>query len=190
MCNMKPKKDLSGRNFGKLSVIEFSHYENRSAPSYKCLCECGTLKNIRALSLLNGRTVSCGCVGKEARKKKRTNGELVTAKKIWNGRYSDGCSFDTFMKLSQQPCYYCGVIRFSRANAYIDRIKSGRVEKDWFDQCWWSYNGLDRLDSSKPHLEDNIMPCCIQCNRSKSDLSIDEFKKWLEKIYQNFMVSK
>ncbi len=185
-----PKKDLSGQKFGRLTVICFSHYEKHSAATYKCLCDCGNEKIIRALSLQNGRTISCGCAGSDARKRQRTNGQLVTARKIWSGRYFDGCPFEVFFTLSQLPCHYCGVVQFSTCNAYADRIKSGRVEKDWFDQCWWSYNGLDRLDPGKPHTEDNIVPCCILCNQAKNNLTVEEFKNWLNKVYQNFLVSK
>ena len=187
---MKPKNDLSGQKFGKLTVVEFSHYGKNSAPFYYCRCECGNEKTIRALGLLNGRTVSCGCFGKEVRKRKRTNGELVTARKIWSGRYSDGCSFEKFLELSQQPCYYCGAVKYSKYNGYIDRLKSGRVEKDWFDQCWWSYNGIDRLDPTKPHIEDNIVPCCILCNQAKNDMTVEEFREWLIRIYDRFIIGK
>jgi len=57
--------DLTGRKFGKLTVIERS--QNQTSPNgycatmYQCLCDCGTVKDIWSRSLLAGHTQSCGC---------------------------------------------------------------------------------------------------------------------------------
>lgn len=42
-----------------------------------------------------------------------------------------------------KPCHYCG-------------------ETDW------TKLGADRIDNSKPHTPDNVVPCCLHCNCSKS----------------------
>jgi hypothetical protein len=44
-------------------------------------------------------------------------------------------------------------------------------------------NGLDRIDNNKGYTIDNVVPCCKNCNWAKNDLSINEFKKHIEKIY-------
>ncbi len=60
----RPTRDLKGMKFGKLEVLEFDGYKqekyNRQA-YWKCQCECGNIKNIRAIQLLSGGTISCGC---------------------------------------------------------------------------------------------------------------------------------
>ena len=55
--------DLTGKQFGKLTVISampnrnrFGHYE------YKCKCECGGITIVDAANLRTGNTLSCGCV--------------------------------------------------------------------------------------------------------------------------------
>lgn len=57
--------DLTGRRFGKLLVLERSEDRISSngycATMYKCLCDCGTVKDIWSRSLLTGHTQSCGC---------------------------------------------------------------------------------------------------------------------------------
>lgn len=54
---MKPAKDLSGRKFGKLTVLT-------RHPKYKwhCLCECGNETIVRSGDLISGATKSCGCL--------------------------------------------------------------------------------------------------------------------------------
>lgn len=66
------QKDLTGMRFGRLTVIDKaspakgSHGENLSR--WNCICDCGNKRIVRALVLLNGRTLSCGCLGKEHRR--------------------------------------------------------------------------------------------------------------------------
>ena len=50
------------------------------------------------------------------------------------------------------PCHYCG--------------KEG-----------WDVIGCDRIDNSLPHTQDNVVPCCFECNRKRGLKSYEEFKK-------------
>ncbi|MCC2248975.1 hypothetical protein JUJ52_03255 [Virgibacillus sp. AGTR] len=62
-------EDLSGRTFNRLSVLyRTSDYVTKSGTAhvqYSCECECGAKCIVRATSLKNGRTASCGCFRKE-----------------------------------------------------------------------------------------------------------------------------
>ena len=53
---------LSSKIFGRWSVTSWDENTPRHV---KCICECGNTKNIRADSLLNGDSTSCGCYAKE-----------------------------------------------------------------------------------------------------------------------------
>lgn len=63
--------DIIGKNFGRLTVISFSH-SNGYRKYYLCKCECGKEKIIYKGNLLAGRTLSCGCLQKEQAKKYNT----------------------------------------------------------------------------------------------------------------------
>lgn len=64
---MPAKIDLTGQKFGKLTVLyEIEPYidkHNKKHCRYMCQCECGNTKVVRANSLRNGYTKSCGCIG-------------------------------------------------------------------------------------------------------------------------------
>lgn len=64
-CTRRSKtEDILGSVFGKLTVISFSHvYKGNSFVNV--VCSCGTEKVMRAASLLEGKTFSCGCYRKE-----------------------------------------------------------------------------------------------------------------------------
>jgi hypothetical protein len=52
--------DLTGRQFGWLKVQRFAFVQGRHA-YWHCKCRCGTEKDIRQDTLINGETVSCSC---------------------------------------------------------------------------------------------------------------------------------
>lgn len=49
-----------------------------------------------------------------------------------------------------KPCHYCG-------------------ESDW------RKIGCDRIDNSKPHTEDNVVPCCGECNLKRQKMDYNKF---------------
>jgi hypothetical protein len=57
--------DLTGKIFGRLTVIRFSHRDKRYLSYWKCVCQCGTHKIIRYDHLCSGKVISCGCYNKE-----------------------------------------------------------------------------------------------------------------------------
>ena len=64
--------------------------------------------------------------------------------------YNFSLSFEQFKELIEGNCVYCG---------------NG------------NNNGIDRIDSSKGYVEGNVVTCCFNCNRAKSNLSQEEFAK-------------
>ncbi|MBO7732700.1 MAG: hypothetical protein J6S67_09115 [Methanobrevibacter sp.] len=41
----------------------------------------------------------------------------------------------------------------------------------------WAELGCDRIDNSKPHTPDNVVPCCGECNTKRGNKSYEEFLK-------------
>lgn len=62
--------DLTGQRFGRLLVVGYSHSKGHAY--WKCMCDCGIEKVVRASHLKDGTTVSCGCHGREAVSKANT----------------------------------------------------------------------------------------------------------------------
>ena len=57
-------KDLTGKKFGKLTVIRF---DCRKGTRYYwlCKCKCRTIRRVERSNLTSGHTKSCGCLHKE-----------------------------------------------------------------------------------------------------------------------------
>jgi len=84
---MKRTQDLTGLQFGYLTVIEYHSKNNHSGKIWKCLCKCGNVKNISCYALLSGNTQSCGCYQKEqASKAGEKHGKRHTSEyNSWSG---------------------------------------------------------------------------------------------------------
>ena len=78
-----------------------------------------------------------------------------------------------FMNL---PCYYCG-----KAPTLVSPAMQKQLNG------YFLANGLDRINNDKGYTKNNVVPCCKLCNRAKFNLTIDEFKIHVEKIYKHFI---
>ncbi len=77
------KCDLSGRVFGRLTVLEYAKKLDKVGHKYwLCQCTCGNKKVIQGSNLIQGDTTSCGCFHREqtstaSNKNHRTKGHWV-----------------------------------------------------------------------------------------------------------------
>lgn len=84
---MAKTKDLTGKKFGRWTVLYKSVNKENASTLWVCRCECGTVKEIRHSSLTSGNSCSCGCLQKEATRISHTKhgdfGSRLYA--VWNG---------------------------------------------------------------------------------------------------------
>lgn len=172
------KKDLTGKTFGKLEVLGFcswvTHGKNPRVSYWKCRCICGNIKSIKGTHLTRGDTKSCGCYKPnklplgEANLNVVYSGYKRHAKNrglVWNITKND------FRTITSCDCYYCGS---GPSNSNKGPRSNGA----------FIYNGIDRVDNTEGYTHGNIVPCCGQCNRMKSNLSKFEFLEIIRKIYE------
>ena len=174
---MGKRIDLTGKIFGRLTVIEFSHYKRYPSGSgvcyWKTKCDCGNETVVASWSLRKGMTVSCGKHHREKHKKEDGYSALTSLynsykKRILKKKLEFSLERNIFENLTKQNCYYCGQEPKSKY-----RIKH---------YAPYIYNGLDRVDSSKGYIESNVVPCCPICNVAKSNLSLNNFYSWILKV--------
>jgi hypothetical protein len=67
---MKKTELKTGEKYHYWTVISLSDFVSKKGERYyKCKCECGTIRDVRAFHLKNGNTKSCGCFVKETMSK-------------------------------------------------------------------------------------------------------------------------
>ena len=62
---MRTLIDLTGKKFGRLTVVGYSHKDSHGACYWECVCKCGSPLIVRGQNLRSGHTQSCGCLQKE-----------------------------------------------------------------------------------------------------------------------------
>lgn len=60
--NYNMKKDIIGRRFGKLTVLEYVNQDKRGNRMFLCKCDCGNEKVVCFGHLNQNHTKSCGCL--------------------------------------------------------------------------------------------------------------------------------
>lgn len=166
----------SGDRFGKLVIESFSRVEDHEGGIWNVVCDCGKRFEVPAGQISKGRTKSCGCLRKEANRKRILSPEESTFRTEFIGyqrtaklRYlSWELNEESFRTLILGDCFYCGV-------------HPNRSTQDRFGNVVL-YNGVDRLDSSQGYISSNVVSCCKICNYMKRSLSVSEFLTHVKSI--------
>ena len=172
--------DETGNCYGRLTVLSRAENDRYNNARWLCRCECGNEVVTSGVSLRSGRTKSCGCL------RQGGNNELPEGEAAFNALVGSmkrsakkrGHRWDLTREqiryLTKQPCHYCGA---KPTQCFASRYKT---TGDYI------YNGLDRVDNKRGYTIDNVVPCCEQCNRAKSAMTVEEFRVWVFKLYKHF----
>lgn len=173
---------LIGKTFDKYTVIERVANSSDNHTRWLCKCICGRKKIVIGKHLQSGASKSCGC------SRRKGEGWLSTATKIHQQMYSDGdITIEKFIELSQLNCSYCGIEPHTTANRA--KYSGSKVSIERQEECYWTYNGLDRINSNRGHYLGNVVTCCRWCNQMKLQYSKEAFLSHIEKIYNHMKKS-
>lgn len=169
---MPNRLNLAQQRFGRLVAIQDVGAARNGSRLWLCLCDCGNKYKVRASSLVFlNHTRSCGCI------RGRKAGEAAFNCLYSKMKYNASKRFliwelekEDVRNLTKKNCFYC--------NSGPNQILRSRVGRGNY-----VYNGIDRVDNKFGYIKGNCVPCCGQCNQSKSDLSLSEFKKWIIHLY-------
>jgi hypothetical protein len=79
--------DLTGKRFGRLSILSRAENTKTMKVRWKCLCDCGKEIDVQSCNLKSGNTKSCGCWNSEALSTRTTVHRLCDTPeyKSWGG---------------------------------------------------------------------------------------------------------
>lgn len=174
---MKPRRNnLAGNKYGRLTAISVDHISTGGSAYWRCLCECGNHKIVKASHLKSGAVKSCGCLAREASSK--------TAKEHLAGRYcarTHGCTNTRLFRIwmaMRRRCSYVKAINYSRyggrgitvckeweesfdsfknwalSNGYSDNLSIDRINNNGIyepNNCRWSIATVQGNNRSSCH---------------------------------------
>lgn len=170
-------KDYSNFKNEYFQVIRYN-----SSSTWKCKCNCGEVFYTRT-NKIESRKGCIHCTASIVSANKHPDIEHYSYKKRVYKDYKKGAekrnlifnlSFESFLSLISSNCYFCDSPPQEVSSPYLSRIGEPLQR-----------NGIDRLNPSKGYFSDNVVACCSKCNYAKHEMSVDEFKEWVQIIYTN-----
>jgi hypothetical protein len=140
------RKDLTGQKFGLLTVLEFSHNDEKSRTFWIVSCDCGSPpKVIGGRHLTSGKIKSCGCYRKNL---KKIHGLSSTPEHVaWQNMIArcERPSHPEYYRYGGRGIKVCDEWR-KRFDAFIDYIGPRPSKK----------HVLDRIDNNGNYEPDNV----------------------------------
>lgn len=159
-------RDLTGRVFGRLTVVKQSAVQLKKGATWDCQCLCGSTHTANSSNLIRGQTKSCGCFRREKAGKRSALPAGVSAFNSVYSTYETSASDrnyefrltkEEFAQLARSPCHYCQASPGNRKKA---------LSGDFI------YNGIDRVRNHEGYLPENCVACCVECNFRKGPVDM------------------
>ena len=164
-------------------VRDIGNHPTTGESYWECKCDCGKITKVTGYCLTSGNTKSCGCYHKiRTRQLFSLSPKELGLNRIF-GDYRKWArnkknlfllTKEQTRNLIESDCYYCG-------NPPSNDIGLHR-------EIRFIYQGIDRKDNTIGYTPDNVVPCCIVCNKMKKVLSHDDFLLHIHRIASRFEV--
>lgn len=79
----KTRIDLSGKRFGRLTVLRYDHTDKCGHGMWLCQCDCGNKKIVIGGNLKSGNSKSCGCLHNEQLAERTTTHGCYGTRLYW-----------------------------------------------------------------------------------------------------------
>jgi len=168
-CGCSRREDLVNRVFGRLTAIKPTRANRKSGWSWECLCECGKTKVVLAASLLRGSVQSCGCLSRDLKYLGYKDVSMTYFSSLKRGARLRNLPFEVTIEqiwdlfvLQDKKCALTGDdIEFTdyiTATASLDRIDS--TKGYLIDNIQWVHKDINVLKMAWP--EDKLISMCTK----------------------------
>jgi|JI10StandDraft_1071094.scaffolds.fasta_scaffold250858_2 hypothetical protein len=167
--------NLKEERFGKLVAKEYI-WGKRGNTFWRCLCDCGTVVDIRRNSLTKGIRTDCGCSIKSPKESHRWKGIDDISGTFFRNHINHAKRRGIAITVSKD---------YLVQQLYKQNKKCALSGQDLFFDGMKTNASIDRIDSSKGYEEGNIQWVTITVNFAKQKLSNQEFVKLCKMVIAN-----
>ena len=178
------RKDIPiGTRYGNLTVLSVLSPENKKRGDAStilssrslCRCDCGAQRVAFNQDLRAGNTTTFGChinLRNVDSEWIRIFHQFLGGAKRRNVRFA--LSVEQVKYICSLPCYYCGA---RKSNVALPPKQCHRSRMPL------RYNGIDQVVPCGGYHPGNVLPCCCFCNRAKSNLALEVFVSWINRVF-------
>lgn len=182
MRNRGYYRDLTGKIFGRLTVLDFSHKGSSGKSIWRAKCACGQERLVRGNCLTSGNTTSCGCEQKRLAREKnfRGVGPVIggLSKRYWTRLEWNASARKHLVKITMEDAYK--LFKQQGCKCALSGIPLVFGTNDASTTA-----SLDRIDSSFGYEAGNVQWVHKIVNLMKNKLSTKDFLSWIEKIHSH-----
>lgn len=166
-CLQREKNDITGKTFGRLTVLGLDHITDRGRTYWLCECGCENKTHVvvRRDGLISGNTLSCGCLHSEELTNRLTKHGMSQSRiyKTWVG-VQQRCNnernprFDDYggrgITLCDEWSTFENFRDWALNNGYSDELSIDRIENDKGyspDNCRWADSVTQQNNTRKNH---------------------------------------
>ena len=162
-------RDLTGMKFGKLTVTSFCMIDDRRQALWNCMCKCGGKKVVKGSRLTSKEIIDCGC------------GHRVRVGDISGRHFANIKSHAKWRKLEFEIKIKDVWELYLKQNrkCALSGIPIGFDLKNESNTT----ASLDRIDSNRGYIMNNVQWVHKDVNQMKSDRSEHDFLEWIKKIH-------
>jgi hypothetical protein len=190
---------MEGKIFGFLTVLK--QIERKINPGgtktrqWLCICTCG--KEIICigtwLRASKNSKISCGCQNyTRPHGNVKHSPEMSSRKALFNRmkqtarkrRISWDLNFEDWLVITKEKCFWCGEEPFEKYNYAISKNGYSQMvhSTERVNNCWITYNGIDRKDNNTGYTKENCQTSCKWCNFARNEMTDEQFRNWIRKV--------